>query len=77
MGLFQPFPSLKQPPRPDECSSQSQRTLSPRKDHNRIWRLLLALQGEIMRMGMRMKHNQEHKNLQQLKNETLQGANYF
>lgn len=43
-GLLQPFPYVKRSRRPDERSSQSQMTLSPRKDHHTILCLLLALQ---------------------------------
>jgi hypothetical protein len=44
MDIFEPFLSLKQSLRLVECSSQSQSTLSPCKDHNTIWCLLIALQ---------------------------------
>jgi hypothetical protein len=43
-SLFQPFPPLKWSRRPVECSSQSQGTLSPHKDHHTLRCLLLALQ---------------------------------
>jgi hypothetical protein len=49
------------------ASSKSQWTQSSRKDHQIIWRLLLALHSERMRLEMRMKHKQEHKKWQQLK----------
>jgi hypothetical protein len=56
-GLFNPFALSNGHLDHMSDSSQSQRTQSLRKDHHTIWRILLALHDERMRLGLRVKHN--------------------